>query len=503
MASTLDPYTTLGVAPNATTEDIKAAYRRIAKRLHSDKNPHPGATAQMQAATEAYDLLLNRKKRREYDELRSRLSTEDDYVFTFRVTPSKRNIAALPESQVIYLLAEIFPDERAREEEQEERVANVNLTLVLDRSSSMRGQRLERVKVAAHQIIDQLGEDDILSIITFSDKAEVIVPATRVTDKPALKARVSMMMASGATAIYQGLGAGYEEVKKFYGPKLVNHIVLLTDGKTYGDEEQCVELAEKAGHEGIGISAMGLGSDWNDLFLDKIASLTGGASEYIQSSSAVVEFLNNYVRNLSQAFAERMRLSIAPDPDIELELIFKLAPHPQPAEIHDGYIQLGSLQARRPIVVLLQLQLPANMPLGFRSIARLVAEGSILRNAQQNYQVVSDISLEITDRPVTEEPPKSILNALSKLTLYRLQQRAQEALATGNFAEATKHFKNLATRFLEHGHEDLAQQAYTAALQIAQTQELSATGQKSLKYGTRSLLLGPGGISTVFLNEEL
>jgi Ca-activated chloride channel homolog len=489
MASNIDPYTSLGINKDASQEEIKSSYRRVARRLHPDVNQNnPGAAVQFQDVTAAYELLMDDERKRLYDNQFGKRLAGDSFNFTLRVTPSKRGITPLTEPQVIYLLAEILPDPRARDQDQK-RESRLNLTLVLDHSNSMNGTRLDKVKVAAHQIIDQMSEHDILSIVSFNDRAEVIIPATPVDNKTALKARVSMMNASGGTEIFKGLSAGVEQNRRFLGPKLVNHVVLLTDGNTFGDHEQCIELARKCSQQGISISAMGLGQEWNDEFLDELASTTGGTSSYINSASAVVRFLNDHVRNLSNAFADRVRISVAPDPDVKLESAFKLAPHPQPLAITEGNIQLGSLQANRLISVLLQFQMPANMELGFRSIARLVAAGEILANQQQHYQALSDISLEITDQPAPEDPPVAILDALGKLTLYRMQERAQEALASGDVREATRRLENLATRLLAIGEEDLAHQARAEARRVAHTSNLSDKGRKTLKYQTRYLLL--------------
>jgi Ca-activated chloride channel homolog len=492
MASGMDPYSVLGVSADASAEEIKSAYRRAARRLHPDVNQNnPGAAVQFQDITAAYEILNDPNRKSAFDRDPSHKQTDSESMYyVLRVTPSKRAIVPLPEPQVIYLLAEILPDPRARDQQQK-RESRLNLTLVLDHSNSMNGTRLDKVKVAAHQIIDQLTEQDILSIITFNDRAEIVIPATPVTNKPALKAKISMIAAAGGTEIFKGLSAGVEQNRRYLAPKLVNHVILLTDGNTFGDQDQSLELARTAAEQGIGISAMGLGQEWNDEFLDELVSITGGSSSYINSASAVVRFLNDHVRNLSNAFAERVRLSVAPDPDVQLESAFKLAPHPQPLATNDGYIQLGSLQANRLISVLFQFQMPANMAPGFRSIARLASTGDILSNRNQNFQAYSDISLEITEDPPPEDPPIAILDALGKLTLYRMQERAQEALENGDVREATRRLENLATRLLAMGEEDLASQAMAEARRVAHTSNLSDKGRKALKYQTRSLLLGP------------
>jgi Ca-activated chloride channel homolog len=495
MSLEFDPYNILGVSLTASAEEVKAAYRRAARRLHPDVNQNnPGANVQFQDISAANDVLSDPDRRRELDRQLAK-KQPGGLTFMLRVTPSKRTVAPLQEPQVVYLLAEILPDPGAREQRQK-RETRLNLTLVLDHSNSMSGTRIDKVKVAAHQIIDQLSPTDILSVVGFNDRAEILIPATSVSDKPALKAKVSMMIASGGTEIYKGLSEGVDQNRRYRGPKLVNHVILLTDGNTFGDQEQCFELAKAASKEGIGISAMGLGQEWNDEFLDKLASTTGGSSAYIKSASAVVRFLNDHVRNLSDAFAERVQISVAPDPDIQFESAFKLSPHPQPLPINEGYIQLGSLQANRLISVLFQFQMPPSMKIGFRSLARLVAVGDILENQSQKYQTLSDVSMEVTDNPPAEDPPIAILDALGKLTLYRMQERAQEALENGDIKEATRRLENLATRLLAMGEQELANEALSEARRVAHTSNLSDKGRKTLKYQTRHLLLGPSSEDT-------
>jgi Ca-activated chloride channel family protein len=493
MSLDFDPYEILGVATSATAEEIKNAYRRFARRLHPDTNPsHPGAALQFRDITAAHDLLNDAIKRRMYDEKSRRLREQGDLSFSMRVTPSRRRVPQLAEPQVVYLLAEINPDHRAALSPEDKREARLNLTLVLDRSNSMNGPRLEKVKVAAHQIVDGLNSNDILSVVTFSDRAEVIIPATPVRDKLALKARISMFGASGGTEIFHGLSAGVQQNRQFLGPKLVNHIIMLTDGRTFGDQDQCLELAQQAAKEGIGISAMGLGDEWNDQFLDELAAKTGGTSEYISTAGAVVRFLNDRVRGLANAFAERMQMTVAPESDVKLELAFRLNPSPQPLDFEAGELQLGNLQFERSLTVLLQLQIPNGLAMGYRPLARLVAQGDVLQNKQQRRQAVSDVTVEVLERPELERPSTEMLDALSKLTLYRLQEKAQEALATGNISEATRRLENLATRLLALGQNELATQALTEARRVQHTSGLSDKGRMTIKYQTRQLMLSSG-----------
>lgn len=505
MSYDFDPYTILDINQNASTETIKHAYEALTQRLHPSHNPnYESAGKQFQTVSMAYNVLMDPIHRRRYDEEAAKRLEEQRLnmaYFTMRVTPSKRTIVPLPEEQVIYLLATL--DTPLESDESIKEKANpLNLTLVLDHSNSMGDEdRLKRVQAAAIRIIEEMEEDDIISVVAFNDRPTTTIPAQRVTDKNALRWLISRIQPRGGTEIFQGLKAGYEELQKHLSPQRANHIILLTDGHTARDEQQCYALAREAADEGISISAMGLGSDWNDTFLDQLASSTGGVSTYIRSVNMVSEFMDERVRNLSNAFAERVHLSVAPDPDVHLEMAFKLSPHPQPLPHENGIIPLSSLQAKRPIRVLLQFQLPANMREGYRSVARLVASGDLMRQNARPYQTVSNLTIEVSrETTTTDTPPPAIVDALSKWTVYRQQEKAEEAVAQGDIAEATRRLEYLATNLLRMGEVDLAYQAQAEAQNLTSGGSPDKARKKTIKYSTRALINPDGmkdGIDTL------
>ncbi len=133
-------------------------------------------------------------------------------------------------------------------------------------------------------------------MVTFNDRAEVIVPAQRNQNLNILEARIGLINARGGTEIFQGLEMGYNEVIQNLKPEYANHIILITDGRTYGDEEDAIKLAEIASSQNITIHALGIGNEWNDEFLEELSSSTGGSCEYAHTSSRDQRVLQAQVR---------------------------------------------------------------------------------------------------------------------------------------------------------------------------------------------------------------
>ena len=131
----------------------------------------------------------------------------------------------------------------------------------------MAGEKLRTMKAAVKNIIDQLGPEDILSIVTFESKTHVIVPAQPAANKPELKRQVERIKDAGGTNLASGLREALKQVSQKHSAGRINRIVLLTDGEATDKEDDSRWLANEAGEKGIPIIALGFGHDWNEDFL--------------------------------------------------------------------------------------------------------------------------------------------------------------------------------------------------------------------------------------------
>lgn len=480
-------YAVLDVPKDATEEEIRAAYRSAAIKIHPDTNPEIGSPELFLRVQEAYETLTNAERRKSYDQT---LTPEEITSPGFGVKKlfSKTIIHPSDKNQLLYVMVEIIPKPTALRPKS----LPLNVALVLDRSTSMKGARMDMVKENAIRLLRQLNPVDIISIVTFSDKAEVIIPATRLSDISMIESRISRIQTGGATEIYQGLSAGMDQVRRNSNPGYVNHLILLTDGRTYGDEAACIELAQQAAIEGIGISGLGIGHEWNDEFLDKLASCSGGISMYISASKDLRRFLELKVKNFEQVYAERVLTSLNLPDGVRLSYAFRLYPETGPLQAVSP-INLGNLHQTKKIIFILEFEINENR----KDIKELVyADGFIQMHIPTRRIPYTRVPVKfgcLVDQNAFEQNvPPIIIQALSQLSLYRMQEKARQEVAAGEVDQASKHLQYLATHLLSRGEKDLARTVLDEADHIQKSNQFSEDGDKRIKYGTRSLLLPPG-----------
>jgi Ca-activated chloride channel family protein len=354
----------------------------------------------------------------------------------------------------------------------------------------MKDEKMDIVKNAAIKVLRNLRSQDIFSVVAFSDRAEILIPASYSFDKSRLEARIRMLQAGGATEIYQGMQAAYDEILLNVSQERVNHIILLTDGHTYGDEHQCIQLAERAAKQGVGISAMGIGKEWNDVFLDALAKKTGGSSRYISRAEDIQRFLVEKFDTLARTLADDVILEFKETPGIELAYAFRTQPETGPLPM-EGDIHLGPVLQDSTLNVLFEFRIdPALTKEDTIQILRGTLKLAIAALPTPIQPIRIEFSREVKEEADTTVPPSvMIIQALGKLTLYRIQERAHMEVEEGQFELAAHHMKQLATSLLSQGERSLARTALMEAENIEKLQAFSEEGSKEIKYGTRALIM--------------
>jgi Ca-activated chloride channel family protein len=481
-------YDRLAIPRDATAEEIRRAYREMVLRFHPDRNVNPGETELFIGVQEAFETLIDPKRKAEYDSQLPSWSAQSEPI-NITTVYSRNSLVKVAEPQLLYVLLNL--DVRPGHITQERPL--LNLCLVLDCSTSMQGARLDTVKATAIEVIRQLNDKDILSIVKFNDRAEVILPATQKSNLHNAELYIQLLQAGGGTEIYQGLEAGMRELRTQWSANRINHIIMITDGRTYGDENNCLQLASYAHSLHVGISALGIGSKWNDAFLDTLTASTGSSSRFISRAEDIRHFMMEKVFSLGKVFADQVTFHFETAADVNLTYAFRLHPESAPLAVSSPLV-MGSVPREGNQAILLEFQV------------KTIPEGSnliTLARGQISYQVPSDINNTthiqrlVIERPISNEyenlpPPSAIMHAMSRLTLYRMQEHARADLARGDIQEASRRLQNLATHLLSQGQHDLARSVLSEVAHIQKNMTFSEEGEKRIKYGTRSLLLPPG-----------
>jgi len=479
-------YARLGVPQSATQEEIRTAYHQAARKFHPDQNKDQSTTEVFLQIQEAYETLSNPSKRSEYDQLLPKgINAPKDVAIN--AIYSRQAVTAMNRPQLLYVLLNIMaiPDTNGISRQRQP----LNIGIVLDNSTSMSGSRLNAVKAAASQIIQMLRPEDILSVVTFNDRAEVIIPAARNQTINKQQARISIIGTSGGTEIGRGLEAGYQQVLYNMRENYSNHIILITDGRTYGDEELCLAIAKKATEKGIAIHTLGIGDQWNDEFLDELASTTGGSCEFAENSSLIKKFLMQKFGHMQNSFANNVTLKIQVPEYVDLRYAFRLSPDTTSIPINDT-LSLGNIPKHQSLSLLIEF-LIKETPKGHNPLNILDGElNFIIPSAPiPNFSSRITFSRSVTVDPQPEPPPQVLVKAMSRLSLYRLQEMAQRDVKKGDVHAATNRLKNLATQLLGSGKEELAQTVMLEIDHLRTNQNMNEETKKQIKYGTRALVM--------------
>jgi Ca-activated chloride channel family protein len=409
----------------------------------------------------------------------------NDITLTCRL--NKAHLPAMSTQQLVYVLIEAMPGAAVAQVQMP-----LNLSLVLDKSGSMQGKKIQNLREAAKLVVDRLGAGDVISIVAFSDKKYLIAESQPVTDKEVLKQKIDRIRDGGGTAISGGLGQGLAELDKALGPDRISRMLLLTDGQTFGDEKQCKKLGEVAGQKGIVVNALGLGDDWNEELLDSVAEVSGGSGDFIDSPDRIIEYFDKAVQSMQDTVIQNASMILRLSGGITPRQVWQVLPMIsnlgyKPLSNRDVQVALGEMEKGQPRSLLVELLVGAR-PAGSYRLAQAEISYDIPGLKLAGEKVKADILLDITaDAALAKDYDAEVMNIVEKVTAFKLQTRALEEAKMGNVAGASQSLRAAATRLLEMGEEDLAQSAIEEADNLDKGGQMSSYGTKKLRYQTRKL----------------
>ncbi len=245
------------------------------------------------------------------------------------------------------------------------------LVVVLDRSGSMAGGRLEAAQTALLSLVDRLDPADNFGVVAFDNRVQVVVPAGPLTDKTAVKQAIAALAPGGSTDLSAGYFRGLQEAQRVLGPTGAT-VLLVSDGHANAGETDPARLgpvAEQHRTRGITTTTLGLGLGYDETLLAALARGGGGHEHFAEEADTASALIAGEVDGLLDQVAQAASLRITWGPYVTgVEVLNDLTV----AALPDGaQVELGSFYAGETRRLVLTLKVPGIAALGLVQVATL------------------------------------------------------------------------------------------------------------------------------------
>lgn len=311
----------------------------------------------------------------------------------------------------------------------------LNLSLVLDRSGSMGGEKMVRARQAAMYCVDQMLATDRLSVVVFDERIDVLFPSEPVTNKQLMKDLISRIETRGSTALHEAWVRGGLTISEQLLDKGINRVLLVTDGQanvgiTSNDEivSQSLGLFKR----GVSTSTIGIGDDFNEDLLLPMAQAGGGNAWHVVEPDDMERIFQIELEGLVAQFAHTVSLSLIPADGVRIADVlndFDLT--------ETGRYRLPNLQAGSALEIVVQLKVNSqaagstlrllDLRLGFTPQGAGAAE---VFKAAHTVEFVDAQTL--AGVPLNHE----VVRAVQFLMNARARREAMEQIDAGDFAAA-------------------------------------------------------------------
>lgn len=326
---------------------------------------------------------------------------------------------------------------RAPEPRPSVRRAPIAVSLAIDISGSMHGEKIANARLAALRFLDALREDDQIALIVFNDSVSTLAPMSKLSParREALRRAIGALGPGGGTNLYGGLRAGIDETAR--ADAGARRVILISDGQGNvgpSDVHSLGRLASDGNERHVQVSAIGVGVDYDEAALSAIAIRSAGRYTHLRNPSMLASIVEAELSRLNETVATEIILEIRPRPGVILEPI-------TPGIERDGErlrIPIGALSGgqQRELLVRARLSGQANDEANSkRAIAEVRLEGKSAGGARLNQRATIDA--ELKKRPSERRRPE-IVALIEEHRAAEAELRAAEALSRGELEAARR-----------------------------------------------------------------
>ena len=222
----------------------------------------------------------------------------------------------------IYTLVQINSDEKREDKAR----SPPNIAIALDRSGSMRGIPLDEAKLCVEMMIDRLSSEDHFSLVAYDNNIDVVVPATKASNKDWLKAHVRSIRSGGMTALYDGWSSAAAEAAKNVTKKSISRVLLLSDGQANEgliDQDEIASHCAQMASVGVSTTTYGLSENFNENLMSAMAKSGKGMAHYGQTADDLADPFQSEFDLINALTARDLKLHLIAEPGVEFEVMNK------------------------------------------------------------------------------------------------------------------------------------------------------------------------------------
>ncbi|HEX2369931.1 MAG TPA: VWA domain-containing protein [Acidimicrobiia bacterium] len=245
----------------------------------------------------------------------------------------------------------------------------LRLALVIDRSASMAGEKLDTVKRSATFLHDRMGSEDSLAVVAFDDEVRLV--ASLGPTRPEVRQALEQIEAGGTTNLSGGWFKGLEQLRRVSDG--IRRVVLLTDGLAnvgISDPERLAATARSAAELGVTTTTIGYGDGFQEELLTAMADAGRGRAYYAAGPDEAPGIFAKEFEGLASIQAQNLSVEIRPGPEVEGVSVLSDLP---PIVVDGGIqIELGDIYGGELRRLVFRLHVPAIAELGPRVLGEAV-----------------------------------------------------------------------------------------------------------------------------------
>jgi Ca-activated chloride channel homolog len=316
------------------------------------------------------------------------------------------------------------------------RRAPINLALVVDRSGSMAGEKLEHAKEAARGLVSRMRDGDRIAIVTYGSDVTLLVSSTEIgsSSRGSILAAIDTITDRGGTFLSGGFEAGRDEVLRQAQGGYVNRVILFSDGQANEGVTSIpglTEMSRESLTRGVHLTTMGVGLDYNENLMTAMAEVGGGHYYFIEDSRSLASIFTRELETLLSTVAKNAVLKLTLEPGVELVELYGYAFSQNGSEIS---VRLPDLYGGQNQKLICKLRVPTTVE-GSRALARVeLGFEDVVTGHRQTAVARSEVVVTADSSSVERGQNRRVLARAEQVLISKNLNQAMESYGKGDVA---------------------------------------------------------------------